>query len=56
MTRGKKLVVLVGMKKAVAMAVKRYEVDRRVTTLRDRLASFSSRLGGPAGTPAAARV
>jgi ATP-dependent exoDNAse (exonuclease V) alpha subunit len=38
MTRGKKLVVLVGTKKEVALAVKRYDVDKRVTTLRERLA------------------
>jgi exodeoxyribonuclease V alpha subunit len=45
MTRGKKLVVMVGTKKAVAMAVKRYEADKRVTTLRERLASAAA--GGP---------
>ena len=39
MTRGRRIVVLVGTKKAVAMAVKRFEVDKRVTTLRERLAS-----------------
>ena len=38
MTRGKKLVVLVGTKKAMAMAVKRADVSRRVTTLARRLA------------------
>src|SRR5215210_5716749 len=38
MTRGKRLVVLVGTKKAVALAVKRFDVDKRVTTLRERLA------------------
>ena len=37
MTRGKKLVVLVGTKKAVAMAVKRLDAVRRVTTLAGRL-------------------
>jgi exodeoxyribonuclease V alpha subunit len=37
MTRGKKLVVLVGTKKAVALAVKRGEEGRRVTTLARRL-------------------
>ena len=37
MSRGKRLVVLVGTKKAVAMAVKRQDVVRRVTTLRERL-------------------
>ena len=38
MTRGKKLVVLVGTKRAVAMAVKRTDLTRRITTLRERLA------------------
>ena len=37
MTRGKKLVVLVGTKKAIALAVKRGEEGRRVTTLASRL-------------------
>ena len=37
MTRGKRLVVLVGTKKAVALAVKRRDVVRRVTTLCERL-------------------
>jgi exodeoxyribonuclease V alpha subunit len=37
MTRGKRRVVLVGTKKAVALAVKRFQVDKRVTTLRERL-------------------
>lgn len=36
-TRGKKLVVLVGMKKAVAIAVKRVQSHARITTLRERL-------------------
>jgi exodeoxyribonuclease V alpha subunit len=36
-TRGRKLVVLVGTRKAVAMAVKRVEARRRVTTLGERL-------------------
>ena len=54
-TRGKKLVVLVGTKKAVAMAVKRTEAQRRVTTLRQRLASSSGREVGPAGMPATVR-
>ncbi|MDB5297469.1 MAG: ATP-dependent RecD-like helicase, partial [Phycisphaerales bacterium] len=48
MTRGKKLVVLVGTKKAIALAVKRTEGTERVTTLRERL-----RLGD--GTARAAR-
>ena len=37
-TRGKRLVILVGSKRAVAMAVKRTEAQRRITTLRQRLA------------------
>ena len=36
-TRGRKLVVLVGMRKAVAMAVKRVEARARITTLKERL-------------------
>ncbi|MEI7837810.1 MAG: ATP-binding domain-containing protein, partial [Planctomycetota bacterium] len=38
-TRGRKLVVIVGSKKAVAMAVKRVESRTRVTTLRERMGS-----------------
>ena len=37
MTRGKRLVVLVGTKKAVALAVKRRDAVRQVTTLGERL-------------------
>ena len=36
-TRGRKLVVLVGTQKALAIAVKRTESQQRVTTLRPRL-------------------
>jgi exodeoxyribonuclease V alpha subunit len=36
-TRGKKLVVLVGTKKALGMAVRRADTSRRHTTLRKRL-------------------
>ena len=36
-TRGRKLVVLVGAVKALAMAVKRVDSRRRITTLRERL-------------------
>jgi len=39
-TRGKKLVILVGTTKALTMAVKRMDARRRVTTLGQRLASF----------------
>ncbi len=44
-TRGKKLVVLVGTKKAVAMAVKRTESQKRITTLRRRLVEQSGVIG-----------
>jgi exodeoxyribonuclease V alpha subunit len=40
-TRGRKLVVLVGTKKAIAMAVKRVNSRRRITTLRERLMESS---------------
>jgi len=36
-TRGKKLVVLVGTKKALAMAVRRQDTSQRYTALRERL-------------------
>jgi len=36
-TRGKKLVVLVGTKKAIAIAVKKMESSKRITTLKERL-------------------
>jgi exodeoxyribonuclease V alpha subunit len=36
-TRGKKLVILVGTKKAIGIAVKRTEASKRITTLRQRL-------------------
>ena len=36
-TRGKKLVVLVGTKKALGMAVRRQDTARRYTALRRRL-------------------
>jgi exodeoxyribonuclease V alpha subunit len=36
-TRGRKLVALVGTRKAVAIAVKRAEVGKRITTLKRRL-------------------
>jgi len=36
-TRGKKLVVLVGTKKAMAIAVKNDKTEKRFTRLRDRL-------------------
>ena len=37
MTWGKKLVVLVGTRRAVAMAVKRTDLNRRITTLKEQL-------------------
>ena len=40
-TRGKRLVILVGTKKAMAMAVKRAEAGKRITTLRQRLVEAS---------------
>lgn len=40
-TRGKKLVVLVGTRKAISLAVKRVGTHHRITTLRDRLATQS---------------
>jgi hypothetical protein len=36
-TRGKRLVVLVGTKKALVMAVRRQDTDKRYTVLRRRL-------------------
>jgi exodeoxyribonuclease V alpha subunit len=42
MTRGKRLVVLVGTRKAVAIAVKRTDLNRRITTLRERLVARQS--------------
>jgi exodeoxyribonuclease V alpha subunit len=36
-TRGKRLVVLVGTKKALAMAIRRHDTSRRYTALRKRL-------------------
>jgi exodeoxyribonuclease V alpha subunit len=55
-TRGKKLVVLVGTKKAVAMAAKRLDVNKRVTTLRERLAGAPRALLSPiVGNPVVPR-
>ncbi len=42
-TRGKKLVVLVGQKKALAIAVRGARTDRRWSKLAERLASFAGR-------------
>jgi exodeoxyribonuclease V alpha subunit len=41
-TRGKKLVVVVGMKKALGMAVRRHDTSRRYTALRRRLQEAKS--------------
>jgi exodeoxyribonuclease V alpha subunit len=41
-TRGRKLVVLVGTQKAVAIAVKRMDSRRRVTLLKERLKQFNA--------------
>ena len=41
-TRGKKLVVLVGTKKALGMAVRRQDTARRFTALRKRLQEASN--------------
>jgi exodeoxyribonuclease V alpha subunit len=42
-TRGKKLVVLVGTKKALGLAVRRQDTRRRCTALRQRLAAPGSK-------------
>lgn len=47
MTRGKRLVVLVGTRRAVAMAVKRLEAARRVTTLAERLRERAGAVAAP---------
>lgn len=43
-TRGRKLVILVGTRKAIAMAVNRHDVQQRRTALRHRLLEDDSRL------------
>jgi len=42
-TRGKTLVVLVGQKKALAMAVKGKQVERRWSKLKERLVAMNGR-------------
>jgi exodeoxyribonuclease V alpha subunit len=42
-TRGKRLVILVGTKKAIAIAVKRVESSKRITTLKQRLVEAADR-------------
>ena len=44
-TRGKRLVVLVGMPKAVAIAVKRADAVKRYSALRQRLQVYPEHLG-----------
>ena len=39
-TRGKKLVVLIGMKKALGLAIRREDTSKRYTALRKRLQCF----------------
>lgn len=41
-TRGKKLVVLVGSRKAVAMAIRNLRVEKRNTGLREKLAAYAN--------------
>ena len=57
-TRGKRLVVLVGTRRALAIAVRRVQARERVTTLAERLrAAFAAdarRAGEPGGLPLAA--
>jgi exodeoxyribonuclease V alpha subunit len=50
-TRSRKLVVLVGTEKAVALAVKQVSSRRRITTLKDRLIAMSRREDLPADGP-----
>ncbi|MDD2316497.1 MAG: ATP-binding domain-containing protein, partial [Desulfobacterales bacterium] len=42
-TRGKKLVVIVGSRRALAIAVNRIDSGRRITTLRQRLCEANGR-------------
>ncbi|HSK31296.1 MAG TPA: ATP-binding domain-containing protein, partial [Candidatus Limnocylindria bacterium] len=44
-TRGKKLVVLVGSRKALAMAIRNLRVEKRNTGLREKLAELARRTG-----------
>ena len=50
-TRGKKLVVLVGTKRAVAMAVRRTESHKRITTLKQRLVGQAADAGDKSVLP-----
>ncbi len=51
-TRGKKLVVLVGQKKAVAIAIKSANQGKRWSNLTARLAAALPRQSAPGGKPA----
>jgi ATP-dependent exoDNAse (exonuclease V) alpha subunit len=44
-TRGKKLVVVIAERKALAMAVRNRKAKKRVTRLAERLAGFETTLG-----------
>jgi exodeoxyribonuclease V alpha subunit len=44
-TRGKKLVVLVGSRKALAMAIRNVRVERRNTGLKEKLMAISRNSG-----------
>jgi exodeoxyribonuclease V alpha subunit len=46
MTRGRRLVVLVGTQKALAIAVKRQEARRRITALRERIIALDHPVPG----------
>ena len=46
-TRGRKLVVLVGARKAIAIAVNRVDSRRRMTLLKERLIAARTRPAGP---------
>jgi exodeoxyribonuclease V alpha subunit len=49
-TRGKKLVIVVGSRRALAMAIRNVRVEKRNTGLRERLGAFEqSQTGNPAG-------
>jgi len=43
-TRGRRLVVLVGTRKAIGIAVKQMDTRKRITTLKERLQQISPNL------------
>jgi exodeoxyribonuclease V alpha subunit len=53
-TRAKRLVVLVGARKALAMALKNADTQERYTGLRARLAAFAARLSSPSDSGSSA--